>query len=55
MLLSHSVDATYDEWVCEGWPEHDYELRDERDGDRVYDCRRCGAELIETEEDRHAK
>lgn len=41
----------YDDWVCDGHPEHDYELFDEGDGDRVYHCRRCGAELIE-EQDR---
>lgn len=41
-----------DEYACiDDYPEHDYVLRDEVDGDKVYDCRRCGAELIETAED----
>jgi hypothetical protein len=38
-----------DEFACvDDYPEHDYELFDEADGDTVYHCRRCGAELIET-------
>lgn len=45
-------EGEYDDEVCDGYPEHNYELVDGGDGDRVYHCRRCGAELIETEADR---
>ena len=55
VLMEGSVQDTTsheeEDWVCDGYPEHDYVLRDEADGDRVYDCRRCGAELIESDSD----
>lgn len=31
----------------DGYPEHDYRLLAERDGIRVSECRRCGAEAEE--------
>ena len=37
-------DAEADEQVCGDYPEHDWELFDEADGERIYHCRRCGAE-----------
>lgn len=42
----------FDDGWCGDYPEHDYFVRDEADGDVAYECRRCGAELIETSEDR---
>jgi hypothetical protein len=37
---------------CPGYPEHDYRVMGEADGDVAYVCRRCDAELIEASEDR---
>lgn len=42
-----------DDGYCGDYPEHDWELFDEADGDRIYHCARCGAEIIETEEERN--
>jgi hypothetical protein len=45
-----STDPADDEPICiDDYPEHDFKLFDEGDGDRVYHCRRCGAEIIESE------
>ncbi len=42
-----------DECVYDGevWPEHDYRLLDEQDGERSYECRRCGAETTESDDE----
>lgn len=37
--------------VCGETIDHDAVLRDDRDGIKVYDCRRCGAEIIEEDEE----
>lgn len=37
-------DDDRDDDVCEGYPEHEWEFFDERDGIRTDMCRRCGAE-----------
>lgn len=40
-----------DEPICaDDYPEHDFEVMDERDGIRSLLCRRCGAESFESEE-----
>lgn len=37
-----------DDAVCAGYPEHDYVLVDDRDGN-TYRCRRCDAETWDEE------
>ncbi len=40
-----------DEDICGYTFDHDLELRSEQDGVRIYECRRCGAEIIEDDEE----
>ena len=39
-----------DEDICGETYDHDLRLVDERDGIATYECRRCGAEVIEEDE-----
>ena len=40
-----------DEEVCGESYDHRLELLDERDGMRTYECRECGAEIWEEDDD----
>jgi hypothetical protein len=44
-LAYRGLDQIFDENICGEHPEHDWQLFDEADGERMYHCRRCGAEV----------
>lgn len=45
--MSNNDDVVFVRDVCGESYDHRLDLIDERDGERVYECRECGAEIRE--------